>query len=49
MTCFEAINIGTYFSTFNSGRIFRKYSEYFAISSNGELVAFSPADRIFII
>ena len=49
MTYFGAIKVGTYFSVFNSWHIFKKYSENFAISSNGELVAFYPDDRVLPI
>lgn len=49
MTNFGALKIGTYFSVFNSWHIFKKYSEDFAISSSGELVAFSPSQTVLMI
>lgn len=49
MTNFGALKVGAYFSIFNSWHIFKKYSEDFAISSNGELVAFSPSQVVLMI
>lgn len=49
MSYFGAISVGTWFSTFNSWHIYKKYSNYFAISTNGELVAFCPDDKVYVI
>ena len=49
MTNFGALKIGAYFFVFNSWHIFKKYSENFAISSNGELVAFPPSQTVLIM
>ena len=49
MELFGSIKVGTWFSYFNSWHIFKKISENFAVSSNGELQAFLPSDKIVVI
>lgn len=49
MELFGSISVGTWFSYFNSWHIFKKINETFAVSSNGELKAFSPSDKVMII
>lgn len=49
MELFGSIKVGTWFSYFNSWHIFKKINETFAVSSNGELKAFSPSDKVMII
>lgn len=49
MSYFGAISIGTWFFKFNSWHIYKKYSDNFAMSSNGELVAFCPNDEVYVI
>jgi hypothetical protein len=49
MELFGSIKVGTWFSYFNSWHIFKKISENFAVSSNGELQAFLPSDKIVLI
>ena len=45
MDFFGNIKIGTWFSQFNSWHIFKKVDENFAVSSNGELIAFTPNEK----
>lgn len=49
MDYFGSIRVGTWFSYFNSWHIFKKINDNFAVSSNGELQAFLPSDKIVII
>lgn len=49
MDFFGSISVGTWFSYYNSWHIFKKINETFAVSSNGELKAFSPSDKVMII
>lgn len=49
MSYFGAISVGTWFSTFNSWHIYRKINNNFAISTNGEYVAFCDTDKVYVI
>jgi len=49
MDFFGNIKIGTWFSQFNSWHIFKKIDENFAVSSNGELIAFTPNAKVYVI
>lgn len=49
MDFFGNIKIGTWFSQFNSWHIFKKVDENFAVSSNGELIAFTPNAKVYVI
>lgn len=49
MDYFGSISVGTWFSYFNSWHIFKKINNNFAVSSNGELQAFLPSDKIVVI